>query len=76
MAVYVHSVFVFSCVRSGLVTGLSSVQGILPTVCMIRSFRLILNGNRPEGPIHQGRRTDLLFLHIFNIYIYSVNLDF
>jgi hypothetical protein len=35
MFVCVYSVFVLSCVDSGLVTGCSPVQGVLPTVSMI-----------------------------------------
>jgi hypothetical protein len=34
----------------------SLIQGVLPTVCMIHSFGLILNGNRSDGLIRQGRR--------------------
>jgi hypothetical protein len=33
MFVCVYSVFVLSCVGSGLATGLSLVQGVLPIVC-------------------------------------------
>jgi hypothetical protein len=41
MSVCVYSVFVFSCVGSGLVTGWSPVQGVLPTVykCKIKEPR-------------------------------------
>jgi hypothetical protein len=33
MFVCAHSLFVLSCVGSGLATGWSLVQGVLPTVC-------------------------------------------
>jgi hypothetical protein len=40
MFVYVYSVFVLSCVGSGLMTGWSPVQGVLPTVKMITKLKL------------------------------------
>jgi hypothetical protein len=49
MFVRISSVFVLSCVGSGLATGLIPVQVVLPTVCKIPSTRLILMGNMPEG---------------------------
>jgi hypothetical protein len=62
--VYVFSVFVLSCVGSGLATSWSPVQGVLPTVCKIRSFRLILNGNRPQGLIRQRMKKTIIFQSI------------
>jgi hypothetical protein len=56
MFVCVSSVFVLSCVGSGLATGWSPVQGVLPTVYNIHSFQINSDGNRPEGLIYQGRR--------------------
>jgi hypothetical protein len=35
--VYVYSMFVLSCVGSGLATGLSPIRGVLPTVLGLRS---------------------------------------
>jgi hypothetical protein len=52
MYVRVSSVFVLSCVRSGLATGWSPV----PTLYKIHSSRLILRGNRPEGLMQKRRR--------------------
>jgi hypothetical protein len=40
MSVYVYSVFVMPRVGSGLATGWSPVQGVLPTVYTIHSFRI------------------------------------
>jgi hypothetical protein len=55
MSACVYSVFVLSCVGSSHAKGWSPVQGVLPTVSVIlvHSFRLILNGNRPEGLIRK-----------------------
>jgi hypothetical protein len=39
MSVYVYSVCVVLCVRSGLATGWSPVQGVLPTVCRLRNWK-------------------------------------
>jgi hypothetical protein len=36
--------------------GWSPWKGVLPTVCKIHSFRLILNGNKPKVPSVNGRR--------------------
>lgn len=47
---------VSSCVNSGLVIGLFAVQGVIPAVCKIRSFRLILKWEKPEGLIRRRRR--------------------
>jgi hypothetical protein len=43
------SVFVLSCVR--LAAGRSPVQGVLPTLCKIDSFRLTLKWEEARGPI-------------------------
>jgi hypothetical protein len=43
----VFSVFVLSCVGSGLCDRVIAVQGVLKTVFIIQIFRLIPNGNRP-----------------------------
>jgi hypothetical protein len=57
MDVCVYYVFVLYCVGSGLATGLSPVQGVLPTVYIrLRILEVILNGNGPEGLIRQGKR--------------------
>jgi hypothetical protein len=58
MPVCVYSVFVLSCVGSDLETGRSSVQGVPPIRYQIRSFRLILNWNRPQSLIRkeQGQK--------------------
>jgi hypothetical protein len=48
MDVCVYSVLMLPCVCSGLATD--------DPICKIHSFRLILNGNKPEGLIRQGRR--------------------
>jgi hypothetical protein len=47
------SVFVLSYVGSGLATGWSHAQAVLPTVYKSYNFRLILKGNRPQGLIRQ-----------------------
>jgi hypothetical protein len=39
-------VFVLSCVGSGLATGSSPVQGVVPTACKLHCFRLIPNIDR------------------------------
>jgi hypothetical protein len=52
-------VFLFSCGGSGgsgRATVWSPIQGVVASVCMIHGFRLILNGNMPEGLIHQRKR--------------------
>jgi hypothetical protein len=51
----VSSVFVLSCVGSGLATGLITVQEFLPTVYKIHSWRLI-DGKQARGPNTKGRR--------------------
>jgi hypothetical protein len=57
MDVCVYYVFVLSCAGSGLATGLSPVQEVLPTVYIrLINSEVILNRNRPEGLIRQGRR--------------------
>jgi hypothetical protein len=38
------------------------VQGILPTLCKIYSYSLILNGNRPEDIIRQRKKMKRLYL--------------
>jgi hypothetical protein len=43
MSVCVLSIFVLSCAGRGLATGWSPIQGVLPTLCKIHSFTLILN---------------------------------
>lgn len=50
--------FVFSCVGTGLVTGLIPLQRSPTTVCKIHSFALILNGNRPQRLNRQDRRSE------------------
>jgi hypothetical protein len=52
MPVRISSVFVLSCICSGLVTGLIP-RPRSPTVSKIHSSRLILIGNRPEGVIRK-----------------------
>jgi hypothetical protein len=49
------AMWLWLCVGSGIETGWSPAQGALPPLCKIHSFRLILNGNRAEGLIYQGR---------------------
>jgi hypothetical protein len=49
MSVCFYSVFVLSCAGSGLATGSSPVQGVLPTPYKIHSSRLILIEKRPDG---------------------------
>jgi hypothetical protein len=39
MDVWVYSVFVFSCAGSGLATGWSPIQVVLPTVCKIKKLK-------------------------------------
>jgi hypothetical protein len=39
MFVYIYSVFVLSCVGSGLATGLSIMEGVLPTVYKIKKVK-------------------------------------
>jgi hypothetical protein len=52
----VYPVFVLSCVGSGLTTGWSPVQCVLPTVYRIHNSTLILMGNSPESLTRQDRR--------------------
>jgi hypothetical protein len=55
MSLRVYSVFVLSCVGNRLATGLiPRPRG--PDVYEIQVSELILNGNRPEGLMDQGRR--------------------
>jgi hypothetical protein len=44
------------CDGNGLMTGLSPVQGVLPSVYMIHSFKLILNRNISGGIIRQRKK--------------------
>jgi hypothetical protein len=53
MYVHTYSVFVLSFVVTGLETGWTRVQEILPTVYNIHSFRLILNERIPVDIIRQ-----------------------
>jgi hypothetical protein len=50
-----YSIFVMSCVDRDIATGWSAV-------CKIIISELILNGNRPESLIRQGRRRSIYFL--------------
>jgi hypothetical protein len=48
--VHVSSLFVLSCVGTGLAIGpISRPRRVLPAVCKARNSILILMGNRPEG---------------------------
>jgi hypothetical protein len=67
MSVRVSSVFVLSCVGSGLATGWSSVQGVLATVCKIHNSRLILMGNRPEDPIRKVIEAEIMNRLVTNL---------
>jgi hypothetical protein len=49
-AVCVYSVFVLSCVGSGLTTGWSSVQIVLPIVCKIRHFLINCQWKQAREP--------------------------
>jgi hypothetical protein len=66
MYAFFFSAFELSFVGSGLAAVWYLVQGVLPTVCKIYSFILILNGKRVEG-LSRGngrnclRRVSLLF---------------
>jgi hypothetical protein len=60
----VISVLVLSSVGSGLVTGGSPYQGVLPNDCKIYSFRFILNGNRPEGLIRRKKKKKTTYDHL------------
>jgi hypothetical protein len=48
---YTLSWFRMSCVSTGLATGWFPIQRVLPTVCKIHSFTLILKLKRPQGLI-------------------------
>jgi hypothetical protein len=52
--VCISNVLVFSC--SGFARGSSPVQGDFSIIRKSDGFRLLLNGNRPEGLICQRRR--------------------
>jgi hypothetical protein len=58
MYVHISSVFVFSCVGTGLETCWSRVQGILPTVYKIHDFRLILKEVIPVNIIRQEEEVE------------------
>jgi hypothetical protein len=49
MDIRFSSVFVLSCVGSGLATGLIVLPRVLPTVYKIHTSRLILKRNRPQS---------------------------
>jgi hypothetical protein len=51
-----------TCVCSGLATGSSPVQGVLPTLYKIHSFKLIPMGNRPEGLITKEEEEELVYI--------------
>jgi hypothetical protein len=71
MSVCVSSVLVLSCICSGLATGWSPVQGVLPTVYKIQSSRLILVGNRPEYLIRLGwRRVTMYIIRSYELYLF------
>jgi hypothetical protein len=56
MSVYVHSLFEMSCAGSGLATGRSPVhEDQLPKGLLVIS-EVILNGNKPDSAMRQGRR--------------------
>jgi hypothetical protein len=56
MSICVYScVCVVLCVGSGLETGRSPVQ-----LCKIHGYRLIVNGNRPDGRIRQTNKKSKL----------------
>jgi hypothetical protein len=50
------SLFVLSCLSSGLVMGWSPVQGVLPTVYQIYNFKINSELDRPKSLIRYGRR--------------------
>jgi hypothetical protein len=50
MSVYNCSMFVLSCIDSGLAAGRSPVQGILPTVYKIHSFRINSDWGQAREP--------------------------
>jgi hypothetical protein len=57
MNVCVYSVFVLPCVGSGLATGWSPVQGVLPTVCKIHISELTNSGwAQARAPNPSGKR--------------------
>jgi hypothetical protein len=58
MSVRVYSVSVLSCVGSGL----SPVQGALPTDRRMHSSRLILMGDRPEASIGREGNKDFPYV--------------
>jgi hypothetical protein len=51
MHVCVFSVSALSCTVSGLVTDRPGIKELLPTLCRFHIFRVILNGNVPDGMI-------------------------
>jgi hypothetical protein len=53
MSLHIYSMFVLSCVGSGLATGLITRPIVQPAVYKSRDSRLILMGNRPEGLIEK-----------------------
>jgi hypothetical protein len=61
MDVCLHFSMFMILVGNGLATSRSPVQGVLQIVCKVHSFRLILNGNRPEG-IAPQEEEDLTFM--------------
>jgi hypothetical protein len=55
ICVGVYCVFMLSCVGSGLATGWSPVQWLLPTIYRIQISQLVLNENRQKGLIREDR---------------------
>jgi hypothetical protein len=72
MRIFVVSVLFY--VGNGLAMDLSRVQGVLPTVCKIIISELILDGNRPESPICQGR-IRIRMLHDISLHYFPFLLD-
>jgi hypothetical protein len=68
MSVCVSSVFVLSCVGSGLGTGSSPVQGVLLSVYNIHSSTLILAENRPQGLIRKAKEEEERLLTVLKVY--------
>jgi hypothetical protein len=60
MDVCVCSVFVSSCVDSGLASGWSPVQGVLPTVYNIHNFRINSEWEQAKEP-YQSRHNSIQF---------------
>jgi hypothetical protein len=56
--------FVLSCVGGGLATGWSPVQGVLPIVYKIRSWRLVLMGNRPEDTVRNVKEEAIILQNV------------